>query len=92
MNDALALLTRIERDLAELRAMLEPRPREPEPATVPEAYLEPCVLAGLLGISEPHVRRLCQRGQRLGVAGIERRGGRWAATTDALKALRAMRV
>lgn len=84
MPDALALLSRIEADLAELRRLLDaPAPAEPEP----EEWLPPCDLAFRLGIGENYVRRIIRRGVAEGVAGCEKRGGRLYATADAVKGL-----
>ena len=63
----------------------------PKPALPPapaEQWLEPCLLADRLGLSEPHVRRLINRGIKLDLAGCERRGGRLFATVEALEAMR----
>lgn len=88
MSDPLALISRIERDLAALRLMLGVPELEPEV----EEWLEPCVIAGRLHCSEAHVRRLCERGLKLGIPGIEKRGGRWAATINAVRDARDVRV
>nr|WP_166177012.1 hypothetical protein [Altererythrobacter segetis] len=83
MTAALALIARIEADLAELRRLLD-APAEPEP----EEWLEPSVIAYRLGIGEAYVRRLCDRGLDAGDAGVRRVGGRWLATADAIDGLR----
>ena len=84
MTDALALLSRIEADLAELRRILD-APTPAEPAC--EEWLQPCEIAFRLGIGENYVRRIIRRGVAEGVAGCEKRGGRLYATADAVKGL-----
>lgn len=84
MTEALAILSRIERDLASLRALLgAPEERDPEP----EEMLAPCQLADRLGIGEAYVRKLIGRGIAQELPGFERRGGRLFATADAVRAL-----
>lgn len=61
-----------------------PRPVVP----IAEAFLQPCVLADRLGISEAHTRKIIGRGLKLDEPGFEKRGGRLFATVDAVKALR----
>ena len=87
MNDPLALIARIERDLAALRAML-PAEREAEEMPAAEEWLAPCQIADRLGIGEPHVRKLCSRALKLAHAGVRKDGGRWLATVEAIEALR----
>lgn len=84
MNDALALIARIEADLATLRRLLD-APDEAEPE--PEEWLPPCEISYRLGIGEAYVRKLIRRGLGDGLAGFEKRGGRLSATTDAVKAI-----
>lgn len=88
---AAAIIARIEADLVLLREMLgAPAPAMPHPE--PEEFLPPCLLAGRLGVGEAYARKLCERGLKLGVVGVERRGGRWVATVEALSAVRDGRV
>ena len=86
MTDALALLCRIEADLAKLRSLLDaPVPAEP----AAEEWLAPCEIAGRLGIGEPHVRKLVKRGIARDLSGFAKRGGRLFATVDAVRSIRA---
>lgn len=81
-------LDRIEALLRRLVGDDEPVELETVADSAPEEFLEPCVIAGRLGISEAYVRKLCSRGQILGEPGIEKPGGRWRATTEAIDKLR----
>ena len=84
MTDALALLARIEGDLATLRAMLTaPDAIDCEPTA--DEYLEPCVIADRLGLSEGYTRKLIRRGIAEGAPGFRKRGGRLLATVAAVR-------
>lgn len=86
---AVELIGRIETDLATLRALLAAGDgQDAAPPPPPSEWLSPCQLAARLNVGEAQVRRLCRRGSNLGLPGIERRGGRWVATVDALAAMR----
>lgn len=96
MTEALALVARIEADLAALRALLD-APREPEAhrqspqnAAIESKlgeWLEPCLLADRLRLSEGYVRKLIKRGIGQELPGFAKRGGRLYAATDAVKEL-----
>lgn len=60
----------------------------PPPADPLPELLEPCVIGYRLNLGEAYVRRLCRRGQAAGIAGIERRGGRWFASIQAIERAR----
>lgn len=80
--------------LDQLEALIMPPANQP-PAAIPaasppratEEWLEPGLIAYRLGLSESHTRRLCSRGQKWGVPGVKKEGGRWLATVDAIKAV-----
>ncbi len=77
----------LEARCARLEVMLtQMLPKQPQPCD-PE-LLTPSELAFELSISEQHVRKLCKRGYKLGVADVERNGGRWLATEEAIQGLR----
>ena len=86
--DCSAALARIERKLDRLLAEPTIAQVTAMPSPAPEAWLEPCVIGGRLGLSEGHVRRLCQRGLQRGDGGVQKNGGRWLATVEAIAALR----
>ena len=86
MQDFQEIAARLARVEAKLDMLLGIE-RPPE-IPIAEEMLEPCVLADRLGIGEPYVRKLCSRARREGVAGVEKVGGRWRATVEAIEALR----
>jgi hypothetical protein len=87
VTEALAILARIEADLATLRRLLDaPEEREPEPE--PEQWLTPGQLAGRLGIGERYVTKLLARGLSAGHPGVRKPAGRWKATIAAVHDLR----
>ena len=55
-------------------------------------WLEPSIIAYRMGCTDAHVRRLCERGRKLGISGIEKRGGRWFATFKAVEDARNVRI
>ena len=59
-----------------------------EPAPMPEEWLAPCQLADRLGLCESHIRKMINRGLQNGRTDCERRGGRLAATVNAIQNLR----
>lgn len=59
-----------------------------QPPIQVEEWLDPQNIAYRLGVSEGYVRKLCQRGHRLGISGVRKPGGRWEATTAAIADLR----
>lgn len=61
-----------------------PRPALP----IPEAWLEPGLIAYRLGIGEAYVRKLCGQALRLDLPGVRKVGGRWQATVEAIDSLR----
>lgn len=95
MADALALVARIEADLAEtlarvaeLRSLLTP---EPKPA--PEQWLSTAQLGQRLGRSKSRVATLCRLAQEAGLPGVRKVGPRlWEATPEAMEAIRAGRA
>lgn len=87
MTEALALIRRIEGDLAALRRLLDVPAAEPERAPAPEEYLAPCQLADRLGIGEAYARKLIRRGLKRGEPGFVKRGGRLFATAEAVKTI-----
>lgn len=87
MTEALAILARIEADLATLRRLLDV-PEEAAPEPEPEEWLTPCQIAGRLGIGERYVCRLLERGLRAGHPGVRKPAGRWSATMAAVNDLR----
>lgn len=80
MTEALALIRRIEGDLAALRRLLDVPAAEPEA----EEWLAPCQLADRLGIGEAYCRKLIKRGLANGIPGFAKRGGRLFATVEAV--------
>jgi hypothetical protein len=94
VTDPRALVERIERDLAELKAALA-RGENPHDATAEfpqiaaEEFLAPCQLAERLGVGEAYTRKLIKRGLAHGLDGFDKRGGRLFATADSVAALRA---
>jgi hypothetical protein len=67
-----------------LAGLAAPAPLEP----VPEEWLEPCVIAGRLGLGERYVRRLMERGLKEGHPGVRKPAGRWQGTVAAILDLR----
>ena len=83
IEEILARLDRLERKLDRLLGL-----PTSEPPPEPEQWLEPCRIAARLGVTEAYVRKLCSRGQRGGVEGVRKEGGRWLATIEAIEAQR----
>ena len=85
MTDPLALIARIERDLATLRRLIDPP--KIEPAADREEWLAPCQIAERLGIGEAYARKLIRRGLKQELSGFDKRGGRLFACADAVAGL-----
>lgn len=85
MTNALAILARIEADLATLRRLLDV-PEEPAPEL--EEWLTPCQIADRLGVGERYVTKLLARGLSAGHPGVRKPAGRWKATMVAVHDLR----
>ena len=86
MNDALALIARIESDLASLKRLLDVPATAPE--TPPEDWLAPCQIAERLAIGESYARKLIRRGLVQELPGFTKRGGRLFACADAVAGVR----
>lgn len=85
MNDALALIARIEADLASLKRLLDVPAAAND--TAPEEWLAPCQIAERLGIGEAYARKLIRRGLVQELPGFDKRGGRLFACADAVAGL-----
>ncbi len=89
------LLEALERNLAaqgqivaDLRALLGEPSAPPPTLPSPEEWLEPCVLAARVGISEGYCRDLIRRGLKKELPGFKKPNGRLYATPDAVSAIR----